>query len=100
MAAACHTDLCRQGRSPCPTPSACVQLVQAPTSRRIAGAGSPPNSQAPQWVSLHRGGLYGLNDPAPDQEPVAGMPHLWWAYPAAMVLAVIASAIWPLGVAS
>lgn len=100
MAAACNGALCRQGRSPCPTPSACVQLVQAHASRRIAAAGSPPNSQAPDWVCLHRGGLFGLNDPDPHQEPAAGMPPLWWAYPVAIAIAAVASALWPMGFAA
>jgi hypothetical protein len=106
MSAACRTDLCREGRSPCPTPSACTGLKQTSHGARIdtrAHCSTPTEARPP--VCLHRGGLFGLNDAPieghPDDGPIAGeWRGLRWAVPATVLLALAASIVWPWGMSS
>lgn len=103
MSPACRTDLCRQGRSPCPTPSACVGLVQL-QGRLEQVVTSATLKVAPPIDGTQLRGLYGLHDPLIGVTQVNGDVHqefrcLRWLAPVTVALSLVAAAIWPWGVA-
>lgn len=103
MTAACRTDLCRQGRSPCPTPSACVGLVQVQGRfeqvNTCASHQSGPTEGCPQPM-----GLFSLHDTPIGATTNDGDVHhefrcLRWLVPVTVALSVVAAAIQPWGFA-
>lgn len=103
MSAACRTDLCRQGRSPCPTPSACIGLVQV--QGRFEQVNTCASHQSGHTsAGTQPRGLYGLHDAPIGATPNSGdvhqeFPCLRWLVPVTVALSVVAAAIWPWGVA-
>lgn len=101
--AACRTDLCRQGRSPCPTPSACVGLVQL-QGRLEQVVTCATHKVAPPIDGTQLRGLYGLHDTPIGATTKSGDVHqearcLRWLVPTIAVLSIAASFVWPWGVA-